>query len=317
MGIVSAMNSNQLRAERLIRYSEAMSRRDLGTQLWLIENNVGREDIPAALLHYDRALRANDDARPILFPILSQAADDPAISPPLASFLARRPQWWRPFLNHYVPNATSPDALHSFAKALNLDRAPSPDPSMLQAIEKRLVDLFAYAPAAALYNRAHGLPADDRAPLRNGNFEQPGNWDPFDWNLIDEQDLAALRQPSPIQTDGNALFLSATNGRGGDLAVQLIMLPPGTYAIHARVGGVHGDPLAFPRLVIRCAKSGREILNLSFPQAPDNGRSWHTTVTIPADCEAQRIVLRASSTLDANPALPWIDNIAIRFQGGR
>lgn len=314
LGMVAAQNNAASRAERLVRYSEAMSRRDLATQLWLIEASVTQGDVAGALGHYDRALKTSNNARTLLFPTLNQAAAAPAIWRPLAHVLAGRPQWWRPFLEQYVPVSTTPDALYAFARAMGMDRVPSSDPWLLQGIEKRLVDLFAYRQAAALYNRAHGLTAGDRTPLRNGTFEQPGNWDPFDWNLRDEQDLAALRQPSPVPANGSALFLSATNGRGGDLASQLTMLAPGPHAITARVGAVSGDRLAFPQLIVRCAKDGREILHQPFPPAPDNGRAWRTLVTVPADCEAQRIVLAAASSLDSQANTPWIDNMAIRFQ---
>jgi tetratricopeptide (TPR) repeat protein len=322
LGLVAAQDGDQARARGLVRYAEAMSRRDLPTQLWLIESSVAQGDVKNALLHYDRALKTSNQSYALLMPTLVQAANQPEVWRPLATVLSRRPQWWRPFLERYAASGKSPDALAAFSRALRLDAAPPPDPDMLQAIEKRLVDLFAYGRAAALYNRAHGLAADDRTPVRNGDFERPGSADPFDWNLVDEDDLAAIRQPSPVRSDGNALFLSATNGRGGDLAVQLTILPPGRYRITAKVGGVSGDPLAFPRLVARCARDAREILHIAFPPAPDTGRMWSSDLTVPADCNAQRIVLRAASTLDAEAASPWIDSIVIRPytpspQGGR
>ncbi|WP_168371518.1 tetratricopeptide repeat protein [Sphingomonas sp. Leaf257] len=313
LGLIAAQDGDhQAQAERLVRYAEAMSRRDLPTQMWLIESSVSQGDVENALLHYDRALKTNIRSYALLMPTLVQAANQPEVWRPLATILSRRPQWWRPFLERYAASGTSPDALVAFSRALHLDLAPPPDPGMLQAIEKRLVDLFAYSRAAALYNRAHGLAADDHTPVRNGDFERPSSADPFDWNLIDEDDLAAVRQPSPVHSDGNALFLSAANGRGGDLAVQLTMLMPGRYRVTAKVGGVSGDPLAFPRLVVRCAKDAREILHVAFPPAPDTGRFWSINLTVPTDCEAQRIVLRAASTLDAPAAAPWIDSIVIR-----
>jgi len=317
LAIVASLDGKNQQAERLVRYAETMSRRDVPTEMWLIEHNVQRGDIPNALVHYDRALRTNDQTREILFPILNQAVSDPEIARPMAMFLARRPVWGRPFMTQYIPVSTSPNALYTFARGLKLDRAPTPDPTMLQAIEKRLVDLYAYQQSAALYNRAHGLPADDRTPIRNGGFEQPGNWDPFDWNLIDDENLAGLRQPNPTAKGGTALFPFAANGRGGDVAVQLTLLPPGNYAITARVGGTRGDPLAFPQLVVRCARDGREVLHAAFPPSPDTGQSWRVGFTIPSNCTAQRIVVRAASGIDGQVTAPWIDDISIRPLGGR
>lgn len=312
LGFVAAQNGRLTEAERLVGFAERMSRRDLPTQLWLIESNVQRGDIPAVLLHYDRALRTNRRARNTLFPVLGAAADEPAVRAPLARFLAHRPQWWRPFMDSYVPKAQSSASLFAFARALRMDRPPSFDPWMLQAIEKRLVELTAYASSAALYNAAHGLPPGDRTPLRNGNFEQPGSWDPFDWNLVDEENLSAVRQANPVRDRGNALFLLASNGRGGDLAAQLTLLAPGRYVLAAEVGGVSGDPLAYPQLIVRCARDGREILRQSFPPASETGRPWRLAFAVPTGCDAQRVVLRAASALDQSTASPWIDTVAIR-----
>ena len=312
LGIVAAQEGNLPRATHMIQYAETMSRRDLPTQLWLIESSVTRGDVKTALLHYDRALKTNNSSYTLLMPILVKAANDDDVSQSLAVILAQRPQWWRPFLERYAADGTSSQALYAFSRALHLDFAPSPDPGMLQAIEKRLVELFSYDKAAALYAHAHGLTSLDTSTIRNGDFERPGSADPFDWNLVDEENLAGVRQTSPVRGGGNALFLSATNGRGGDLAVQLTMMPPGAYEISAKVGGVEGDPLAFPRLIVRCAKDARELLQVAFPPAPDTGRMWRARLTIPTGCNAQRIVLRATSTLDEQTSSPWIDDIVVR-----
>ena len=317
LGLVAAARGDEGRATGLVHYAEAMSRRDLPTQLWLIETNVARGDVDAALRHYNRALKTSVSGRTLLFPILAQAANDRAIWVPLSRMLAERPQWWRPFMVQAVQQGNNPDALYAFARRLGIDQPGRLDTGLLQGIEKRLVDLGDYRRSAELFNRAHGQPVGSNPLLRNGGFEQPSGFDPFEWNLKDEPDLAAVRQPSPRAQGGSALFLTATNGRGGDLAVQLIMLAPGRYAVGATVGGVSGDPLAFPHLVVRCAKDGREIVNTPFPAAPNDGRAWRTGFTVPADCAAQRIVFQATASLDPSDLTPWIDNITIQPQEGR
>lgn len=312
LAIEAAAQGNVQQGEALARYAEDMSRRDLPTQLWLIETNVSRGDIRGALRHYDRAMRTSVTGRTTLFPILAAAADDPEIWRPLADVLAQRPQWWRAFVDQLIPRSKSPDALYAIARRTGIAQAQTADPGLLQGIEKRLVDLGAFRQAADLFNRAHGFPPASGAPLRNGGFEQPGGWDPFQWNLIDEPDLTALRQPSPITTGGNALFITAANGRGGDAATQLVILPPGRHVLTANVGDVDGDPLAFPRFVLRCAADGRELLNTPFPTASESGRMVRLTFSVPADCRAQRVVIRASSSLTPSSSSPWVDNVAIQ-----
>ena len=45
--------------EALFHFASSLSRRDVPTQLWLIEDAVRKNDIPGALSHYDAALRSS------------------------------------------------------------------------------------------------------------------------------------------------------------------------------------------------------------------------------------------------------------------
>lgn len=315
LAVVAAQGGDATRGQALAMYAESMSRRDVPTQMWLIESNVEHGQVAAALLHYDRALKASNEVRGVLFPILTAAADAPDIWRPLAGILATRPQWWRPFVEQFIPRSGSPQALYAIARRTGIDRGPTADAALLQATEKRLVELGAYAAAFDLYDRAHGSPRGTRPRLRNGNFEQPGGWDPFEWNLLDDPDLSAIRQPSPQPKGGSALFLTATNGRGGDLATQLVMLRPGAYAIAATVGSVGGDPVAYPHIVVRCAAGARELLDARFPVSGEGGARWMGSFVVPEGCSPQRILIRATSALEPTSTTPWIDDLAIRPKG--
>jgi hypothetical protein len=309
LGLSKAANGHDDQAKRLLAYAEAMSRRDFPTQLWLIENNVSRGDVVGSLIHYDFALRTYPEAYPLMLPVMAEAANNAAVWRPLLPLLIVRPVWWRAFLQQYIPQATSPAALYSMASRMGLAAGETADADMLGSIEQRLVTLGAYRAAADLYNRAH--PDAHDALVRNGSFEQPGGSDPFDWRLTDDPDLSAERQPNPRQGDGTALFISATNGRGGDVAEQLLELKPGTYRLQATVGEVTGDKLAFPQLIVRCAGSGRDLFHRPFPVAPGQGLSWRVTIVVPANCAAQQLILHASSSFDPQKTTPWIDAITL------
>ena len=289
-----------------------MSRRDFPTQLWQIENDVARGDVAGALLHYDRALRTTPSAWPTLFPVLAGAADQQPVQAPLLRLLAQAPPWRRPFLERFVPSSRSPVMLFALARTLGLATAQSPDSAMLQTIEKRLTELAAFDDAAALYDRAHPFANASDGRIQNGDFERPGGFDPFDWNLVDEPDLAADRRPSPAPEGGTALFLTAANGRGGEVAEQLLILHPGDHLIGAKVGSVHGDRQAAPRLTLQCVSSGRSLLDQPFPPAPANGVGWQVPFSVPPGCKAERLAVDARSPLVAGDDVPWIDHIVVR-----
>src|SRR3546814_1290750 len=68
---------DQAKGERLLAYSQKLSRRDLRTQLMAIELAVAQGDISGALRHYDIALRTKKNAPELLFPVLTSALPDP------------------------------------------------------------------------------------------------------------------------------------------------------------------------------------------------------------------------------------------------
>lgn len=93
LGEQRAQVGEQLNAATLMNYSDALSRRDLRTQMWLIEYHVRREDIPAVLRHFHAAASTSRGATTLLFPMLATALNDPRLIEPLAESLAHEP-WW-------------------------------------------------------------------------------------------------------------------------------------------------------------------------------------------------------------------------------
>ncbi|MFV3464693.1 hypothetical protein ACNJFH_21305, partial [Mycobacterium tuberculosis] len=69
LAFLAAEKGNAVQAARLLAYSERLSRRDLPTQLALIETKVQANDVVGALVHYDRALRTSKTSEAILVPV--------------------------------------------------------------------------------------------------------------------------------------------------------------------------------------------------------------------------------------------------------
>src|SRR6218665_4028830 len=104
LGILEALENRDSAAQRLFDYSEKLTRRDVTTQLWMIEERARQNDVPGALRHYDRALRTSPDRWQTLIPVLVKAASDPAIEGELAPLLQKRPPWRDQFLAEFVTN---------------------------------------------------------------------------------------------------------------------------------------------------------------------------------------------------------------------
>ncbi|HWI85172.1 MAG TPA: hypothetical protein VNT42_02450, partial [Sphingomonas sp.] len=105
------MAGDEARARQLMDYSQSLSRRDFPTQIWFIEDAIGRNDIAGALRHYDIALRTSAATKALLFPVLIKATAQPAVAAPLIDTLAARPLWADPFLEQASREAPDPEGL--------------------------------------------------------------------------------------------------------------------------------------------------------------------------------------------------------------
>jgi tetratricopeptide (TPR) repeat protein len=312
---LASLPGDPARTARLFFYSEALSRRDLTTQLWLIEARVAADDIVGALRHYDRALRVTPQAGNLLYPILVAAAADPQIATSLVDLLRKRPDWRFDFLANLVADSKAPEALPLILSPLKLDYQQDHDRSVLDAAASRLVAARQYGAAFKLYGEAvrhAGAPFD--AVLRNGTFDQTGEKTPFDWWLSDQEDLAAAVDLPGASASGPALFLMAEDGRGGEVARQLLLLRPGAYRLAFRAGDVRGNISQHPRLAIVCENGaeGAVLADMRMPDAPVEGRDLALDLTIPAtDCPAQWLRISAYAGSEIEPVRPWLDTFRL------
>ena len=93
LGVVTLARNDITDARRLLAYAQMLSRRNVATQLWSIEDAVGRGDVPGALRWYDIALRTQPEMSNVLYPVLAQAARDPSIRSALVRRLVGNPPW--------------------------------------------------------------------------------------------------------------------------------------------------------------------------------------------------------------------------------
>ncbi|RYE90281.1 MAG: hypothetical protein EOO78_31840 [Oxalobacteraceae bacterium] len=83
LGMIADAEGDSKAALRLINRAEALSRRDVATQLWLIEHYSQADNVAETLRHYDIALATSRQSRDLLIPVLVSASADPALAPGL------------------------------------------------------------------------------------------------------------------------------------------------------------------------------------------------------------------------------------------
>lgn len=313
LATIASLQQNDALANEIFSYSERLSRHDPATQLWLIENRVAAGDVAGALIHYDRLMSVTPAFRPTLIPILVTAARDPAIALALGDILKRRPLWWTDALVPLIFQSPEPAiTLPILLQRLRLDPARDQERAFVAAAITRLANAGAFDEAQALYLRSGGKRVPGPEQVRNGGFETENRLPPFDWDLHNEDGRSAMIQSHPDNKAGSALFLYVDPDHQGDLARQLLLLPPGTYRLSAQSGDIAGDALGRPQLRISCAasKNGSVPLDLRLP-ASTASAGTRSDFVVPAGCPAQWLSLASGLDSSIQDTPPWIDDISI------
>jgi hypothetical protein len=311
LGLVAAIQGRPERAERLMDYADYLSRRDVPTQLWLIEREVRQGDVDGVLAHYDAVLRTSPAGQDLLFPVLARAVDEPVVYEAAKNLVARKPPWARAFVTSLLSSRAKAEHISGLALVV-LDGSDTNDEVLRQRLIARLADRGEYGVAYSTYASLAGSSAAKLA-LRNGDFERQLRYPPIDWDVAVEPDFAALAQPAP-QSHGLALHFHAAEGRGGRLARQLLHLPAGRYQLSSLVANVPSNPMERPLLELRCADQGSNVFlkTVAFPTAGVEGKPWGVAFTVPnGRCDYQWLTISSRGTLDEPTDVPWIDHLEI------
>jgi hypothetical protein len=311
LGLVESGRQNLPEARRMFHISERFSRRDLPTQLWLIEENVARNDVEAAVRHYDIALRTAPASGDLLLPILVSATAYPHIVEALAPVLANNPPWAGDFyaeLSRAVPSASGAAALIEAMRR----RGPLVHEMEIRRLISVLVEKGEFAAAWRVYRAA--APRDrGQAALRNGGFESRDRMPVFEWELQNGVDLRAEVRPSDRGDGASVLFAHASGENLGVVARQMLVLGPGSYEL-GTVAGMDSPPAPTRlRWNVKCAGSDAVLLDLDLsPQQP--GRRLHRAVfrVPPGNCRAQWLSLEIEADDSADGAEAWVDSVVVR-----
>lgn len=293
LGLDAQVAGNTAAARRLFVHSDAVSRRELGPRLWLIEDAVARGDVPGALRHYDIALRTEKNARELLFPILSNAVSDPAIARALVDTIAAaKPAWATPFVLNLPTSGAAPQTTASLFRQL-MHRDVHIPPEAQAGVVNALFAGGAFDEAWAFYKNIQ--PGAVRAASRNADFRvQPEAASPFDWKTA--SDNSGMTASILNSADGGVLDFSSPATVGGAIAEQAQVLPPGHYRLAGAAQGLSGNATLAPYWQLACV-DGRELGRVPMIVGADGKGTFDGGIEVPSTCRAQvlRLVIRPVS----------------------
>lgn len=292
LGLNAQIRGDTAAARHLFAYAEALSRRNIQTQIWEIGDSVARNDIGGALLHYDIALRTSSDAPTLLFPVLASAILDPIIRNALVERLAYRPAWSDAFVNYIAANDADPTATVALLRSLSRKgiKTSAGDSAILI---KKLVNRNKVALAWQYYSglRPSAIRMRSRDPYFRASEQVPTL---FDWVPINTGAISAAIQPSGSER-GSVTF-DAPPSVGGPAIQQVEFLPPGDYVFDGQSEGIDQPSDSSPYWTLRC-RGGGELGRINVPNSADTRGQFGGKFTVPSSCSAQilQLILRPSS----------------------
>lgn len=292
LAIDAEYRGDRAAARRLITQSDRLSRRELGTRLWLIEDAVGRGDIEAALGHYDIALRTARVAPDTLFPVLAQAISDEQINRGTAALLAKSPAWKDEFFAYLGEKSSDPAASALlFRRLAAAGVAPGEGPQA--GVVNALIAKGRFDAAWDFYRTLR--PGARRDRLRDPEFTAAlARPSLFDWLPVTlEAGISASIQGGER---GGVFDFAAPATVGGTVLQQFELLAPGTYRLSGRSAGLAQPADSRPYWQLVCA-DGREAGRVEVGNVDRAGGRFAGTLTVPAGCPAQtlRLIVRPSN----------------------
>ena len=288
LGLIEQLRGSAASATRLFDYVERVSRRDLLTELWLIEQAVQKGNVAGALRHYDIALRSQNGADEILFPVLVQASTGAVVADSLLATLVKRPAWSNGFLTYLGDNTPDPEAT-----ALLLRRLAShniqPPLGVQATILNKLVEAQRYNAAWNFYVsfRKGAVRNQSRDASFTASLTRPTV---FDWFVSTDPAISAVVQRGARQ---GSLSFGAPPSVGGLVAKQVQLLPSGRYRLEGRSSGIDRSLTELPYWSVRCLNDGKELLRLNLPRSGEAIGRFAADIEVPVDCSAQELALIA------------------------
>lgn len=285
LGIDAQVRGDTAAARRIFAYSETLSRRDLRTRLWAIEDAVGRGDVPGALHYYDIALRTLRIGPDLLFPVLVNAIADDDIRRALLATLAKRPPWGQLFIGYVADNGPDARATARFMEGLQRNNIPQPDGAAAALIARLLAeggseDAWRYYTAIT--------PGADRHRSRDPEFKTD-RATPFDWHSLGDSGISATIQHGD---QGGVFDFAVPPDLGGPLLRQVQMLLPGKYRLEGRSTGIEQPDSALPYWQLTCM-DGRELGRVTVPASARANGLFAGEFVVPTNCPTQQLTLIA------------------------
>ena len=288
--------------QELVTLAERVSRRDLASEMLLINAAAQQGDVAVTIRHYDHALLVYPAAKQQLFPLLASELAEPEVRAALVP-LASQP-WLRDFILNAADYDVAPDYLMDFYANLS-GKVPLPE---LQAGAIRLINWLGSSNQPELLAEYAGrIPGIAPHALDQLGFT-PTTLDthlaPLSWEVTQNDTIAT-------ELDGQKLVIRVAPENAGWTALKLTFLEPGAFDMSQSVAYFAGSPRPQLEWQVTCLYRTMPPLLQQVVPLDKSGVTVVARVIVPAGCPAQAWHLRASAGQSQLPSLAQISGLSV------
>lgn len=287
-GLVSSANSDLTGVRDQMALSDRMSRRDSASQLWLIEDAVARNDVAGALRHYDVALRINEPTRALLYPVLTDALEEPVILRRFLPYMVEQPPWLVSFLRHAVSNTRDPRVIVDLARMAGGFPKDTAYASLDTELLRHLVIENYYEAAIDHFRRIDGADPALLTSLQKTDASTAEAFKPISWEPYSIDGISPILVGS--ETGGIEIESDIESGYVGPVARKLLALPTGRYSIRAQM---RGEGFGQSDSVTWSLTCGEAATLLDQTVEIDEEFAISGGFTVPSGCPAQMLTISA------------------------
>jgi hypothetical protein len=276
-------------ANAVMASADTVSRRDAFSQLWMIEQKSGADDVKGAVSHYNALLSVHPETHATLLPVLLSALAYPEVRAAIRPYLNPETKWGASFLDL----ASQRDEVGQY-----LD--------LVEPIASRLRgDEYAVSNARIIYRMLQSDLAGDAWKLFSlvtpnvdvGAFRAfaPGDanldpqWQPLSWTLGQSDDISAS-----VDGDGAIDVTVAPTARGLIASRDVAVTASSTYVLGHRSLYKPGSPRASLRWSVSCISlNGPQLIVDRFVPATANSKLVRLSVEVRENCNLVRVELSA------------------------
>ena len=276
-------------ANAVMASADTVSRRDAFSQLWMIEQKSGADDVKGAISHYDALLSVHPEMQATFIPVLVSAVAYPEVRATIRPYLTPAKRWSAPFLD-------------MASQQVEVDQYRD----LVAPIASRLSGAgYAVSNARIIYRMLQsGLAGDawklfslvapdvDVAAFRAfapGGSNLDPTWLPLSWTLGQSDDISAS-----VDDNGTIDVTVAPTARGLIVSRDVAVNSSSTYLLGHRSIYELGSPRASLRWSVYCSvQNGPQLIVDRFVPGTANSKLVQLSVEVPENCNLLRVELSA------------------------